>query len=99
MRRKTTSCVFPRRSAAFLADMLSPEGGKRLTKSATIESANSSTSLVLNRLPNMDLILLSALGALYRAQAVEQGDDVNRLEQRIQHDFRFLLASKPARSR
>src|SRR5882762_3842581 len=74
MRRKTTSCVFPRRSAAFFADMLSPEGGKRLTKSATIESANSSTSLVLNGLLNMDLILSSALGALHRAQAVEQRD-------------------------
>src|SRR5512147_2204422 len=52
MRAKTTSCVLRSRSAVLR--VCGPgEGGSRLTRSATIASATSSTSLVSNHWPNM----------------------------------------------
>src|SRR5690349_24129956 len=53
MRPKIASCVFLSFSAAFFAGTSTPEGGYRLTRSATIESANSSTSPTLNQSPIM----------------------------------------------
>src|SRR5712691_2811710 len=53
MRPNIASCVFLSRSAAYLAGTPTPDGGKRLTRSATTESANSSTPLQLNQSPNM----------------------------------------------
>src|SRR5512139_2828142 len=52
MRANTTSCVLRRRSAVLR--VCGPgDGGMRLTRSATIASATSSTSFVSNHWPNM----------------------------------------------